>query len=68
MDQMRIHSGEIRVTVEAPQSYQIKRILKALDNVKGLRMMKTSGVKPNRKHVPKLWSDAVFRDEKYFKR
>ncbi len=42
----------VHVEIEAPHSYQIKRVMKALEKVKGLRMMSTSGVK--RKRGPKF--------------
>lgn len=52
MKDYRDRTEMVHVEIEAPHSYQIKRVMKALEKVKGLRMMSTSGVK--RKRGPKF--------------
>ena len=44
MNNFRNRADMVQIQIEAPHSYQIKRIMKALEKVKGLRMMSTSGV------------------------
>ncbi len=65
MNDFSVYPGMIRICIEADQSYQIKRILKAIEGVKGLEMMKTTGTRPNKKRCTRLFSGAVFRDDKY---
>lgn len=64
LEHFEAQPGTIRVCIEADTSYQVKRIITALEKVKGLRMMKYTGVKPNRKKVPRLFVRAVFSDDK----
>ncbi len=52
MKNYRDRADMVHVEIEAPHSYQIKRVMRALEKVKGLRMMSTSGVK--RKRGPKF--------------
>ena len=65
MNDFTVYPGMIRVCIEADQSYQIKRVLNAIESVKGLEMMKVTGTRPNKKKCTRLFSGAVFRDDKY---
>ena len=65
MDDFTVYPGMIRICIEADQSYQIKRIWSAIKAVKGLDMMKITGTRPNRRKRTRLFSGAVFRDDKY---
>ncbi len=65
MDDFTVYPGMIRICIEADQSYQIKRIWSAIKGVKGLEMMKITGTRPNKRKRTRLFSGAVFRDDKY---
>ncbi len=56
--------GMIQVRVQADDSYQIKRVLEAVEKEKGLMMMSSSGVKRNSGDGPKLREFASFKDLK----
>ena len=51
MSNFRDRADMVQIEIEAPHSYQIKRVMKVLEKVKGLRMMSTSGV--HKKRGPK---------------
>ncbi len=54
----------INIRVQANSSYQIKRVLEALQNEKGLELMSVSGIKRNCGEGPKLRQFATFKDLK----
>ena len=64
-------SDKVEVRVNADTSYQIKRIMDAVANEKGMEMMTRSGIKKNNRRrdekQPLLREHATFKDLKFEK-
>ena len=64
-------SDKVEVRVNADTSYQIKRIMDAVANEKGMEMMTRSGIKKNNRRrdekQPFLREHATFKDLKFEK-
>ena len=58
----------VNVRVQANSSYQLKRVLEAIENEKGFTLMSKSEIQTNRTAGPKLRQFVTFRDEKSEKR
>ena len=72
---MRKEHGETRfpynlvnVRVQANSSYQIKRVLEAVEKEKGFTLMSKSDIQTNRTAGPRLRQFMTFKDEKSDKR
>lgn len=56
--------GMVQVRIQADDSYQIKRVIDAIEKEKGFVLMSSSGVKRNSGDGPKLREFASFKDIK----
>ena len=54
----------IRIRIQADDSFQIKRVIKAFEREKGFVLTSRSGIKRNRGEGPKLREFITFRDLK----
>ena len=65
-------SDKVTVRVMADTSYQIKRIMGAVENEKGLELISRSGIRKNNRRrneeEPFLREHALFKDLKYEKK
>ena len=58
----------VNVRVQANNSYQLKRVLSAIENEKGFTLMSKSDVQRNRLAGPRLRQFLTFKDDKSEKR
>ena len=58
----------VNVRVQANSSYQLKRVLEAIENEKGFTLMSKSDIQTNRTAGPRLRQFMTFKDEKSDKR
>ncbi len=64
MNNYKQQEGMVQVRVQADDSYQIKRVIEAVEKEKGFALMSRSGVKRNSGDGPRLREFASFRDMK----
>lgn len=68
MENYKYDEGMVQVRIQAKTSYQIKRVIEAIEKERGYILMSRSGVKKNSGDGPKLREFASFRDLKAEKR
>ena len=60
----RFPNNLVNVRVQANSSYQLKRVLEAVENEKGFTLMSKSEIQTNRTAGPRLRQFLTFKDEK----
>ena len=58
----------VNVRIQANSSYQLKRVMEAVENEKGFTLMSKSDIQTNRTAGPRLRQFLTFKDEKSEKR
>ena len=66
--EVKFPNNLVNVRVQANSSYQLKRVLEAIENEKGFTLMSKSEIQTNRTAGPRLRQFVTFRDEKSEKR
>ena len=66
--EVKFPNNLVNVRVQANSSYQLKRVLEAIENEKGFTLMSKSEIQTNRTAGPRLRQFITFRDEKSEKR
>ena len=64
----RFPSNLVNVRIQANSSYQLKRVLEAVEQEKGFTLMSKSDVQTNRTAGPRLRQFITFKDDKAEKR
>ena len=64
----RFPSNLVNVRIQANSSYQLKRVLEAVEQEKGFTLMSKSDVQTNRTAGPRLRQFITFKDDKTEKR
>jgi hypothetical protein len=64
----RFPNNLVNVRIQANSSYQLKRVLEAVENEKGFMLMSKSEIQTNRTAGPRLRQFLTFKDEKSEKR
>ncbi len=60
----RFPNNLVNVRVQANSSYQLKRVVEAVENEKGFTLMSKSEIQTNRTAGPRLRQFLTFKDEK----
>lgn len=63
-EKTRFPDNLVNIRVQANSSYQLKRVVAAIENEKGLTLMSKSEILTNRLAGPKLRQFMTFKDEK----